>query len=100
MQQIRVSKFPLSFSTEGCVCYKRLALLEDIQVCDAPYITLPMFLTVSKRIEEDDGLCYQVDEGTGYVNLNRCDPHSRHEGKLKALRYFSSSFVNGISGKA
>ena len=45
-------------------------------------------------------LSFDVSEGTGDVVLIRCDLCARHEGKLRALRNFSASFVKGITGNA
>ena len=56
--------------------------------------------TVSKWMDEVEGLSFDVSGGTGDVVLIRCDLCARHEGKLRALRNFSASFVKGITGNA
>jgi hypothetical protein len=50
-------------------------------------------------MDEVEGLSNDVSEGTEDVVLIRCDLCARHEGKLRVLRNFSSSFVKGLRKK-
>lgn len=107
---IVVSRFSLSFPTEGCPNYKKLTLRGHIRVhwCTLHYsahVFSRVWSTCHYRIKTDGrSCCYKVDEGIGYVNLTGCDLHvcSRHEGKLKpyATSLLCFSLVNQILGKA
>lgn len=106
---IHVSKFSISFPTEGCGCYKRLALRGHVYA-DAPHNTITLHtllaclsalsgvrVTMTSKWMEVEGLCYQVDDSIGYVSISVWPVFKARQ--IERPSNFSASFVNRISGK-